>query len=91
MRVRIEKVKSFLDYLEREEEIEQEFIFPDIPEPKLIPELRRKYEVDEDRVLKSARKNFVRKEEVASYGEFDYLEEVDSMDGTEDGDSASVD
>jgi GTPase SAR1 family protein len=56
--IRVEKVKFFLDYLQREENIEREVYELDTRDPKIMPELRAKYDDDQKRVLRSAKKNY---------------------------------
>lgn len=80
------KVRRFIEYLEKEEEIEHEFVFPDENEPKLVPELRRLYELDEARVLRSASRNLSASSEVDTYAEFDFYED----DATASGDGGSL-
>lgn len=56
--VRLEKVRYFLDYLAREENIERNVYDLDAQDPRIIPELRAKYDEDENRVQKSANRNY---------------------------------
>ena len=55
---RVEKVRFFLDYLEREENIEREVYGLETSDVKIMPKLRSKYKKDESKVLKSAKKNY---------------------------------
>ena len=56
--VRIEKVRYFLDYLAREENIERDICGLDSQDAKIMPDLRAQYAEDEKRVLKSANRNY---------------------------------
>ena len=83
MAVRIEKVRAFLDYLEREEEIEREHVFPNAREPRLVSNLRTLYDFDEKNVLRSAARNLKERPD-DEYGEFDHIGEDTDADQTQD-------
>jgi hypothetical protein len=55
---RIEKVRLFLDYLQREENLERDIYSLDGSERRIMGDLRGKYDEDESRVLRSANKNY---------------------------------
>lgn len=55
---RIEKVRLFLDYLQREEDIERDLYAVDSKTKVIMKELRAKYNKDEKRVEQSANKNY---------------------------------
>ncbi len=55
---RVDKVRAFLDYLKREEEIEREAYNLDANDERIMDVLRAGYDEDEDRVLKSAGRNY---------------------------------
>ncbi len=55
---RIDKVREFLNYLAREENIEREVYGLDTQDRILMIDLRKKYDIDETRVLRSANRNY---------------------------------
>ena len=77
MEIRVTRVRTFVDYLAKEEKLEHTYVFPHVREPKLVPELRRRYDDDEQRVLRSARRALKKSRQDDQFGEFDYLAEGD--------------
>jgi len=55
---RVEKVRLFLNYLKREEEIEREIYALDATDRRIMESLRQKYDEDEGRVIRSANRNY---------------------------------
>ena len=55
---RVAKVQAFLGYLAREETIEREVYNLDAADKTIMDSLRSMYEIDEERVLRSANKNY---------------------------------
>ena len=55
---RVEKVRLFLEYLEREEDIEREIFTLDAADRRIMESLRKSYDLDEQRVVRSANKNY---------------------------------
>lgn len=55
---RVEKVRVFLDYLQREEEIERDVYTLDANDERIMDALRAAYDDDERRVLRSAGRNY---------------------------------
>jgi hypothetical protein len=55
---RVEKVRAFMDYLTREENIEREIYNIDTKDEAIMETLCSRYAEDEERVLKSAYRNY---------------------------------
>ncbi|MDZ4851103.1 MAG: hypothetical protein SGI77_17585 [Pirellulaceae bacterium] len=58
VQIRLKKVRFFLMYLEREENIERDIYDLDTRDPRVMPTILTSYALDEARVLKSAKKNY---------------------------------
>lgn len=55
---RVDRATEFVRYLEREEELEREIDGLDVNDRRIMPEIRAAFDLDVDRVMRSAARNY---------------------------------